>query len=376
MKIKIPKGFKAGAVASGIKKRDKLDLALIFSEAPSKTAAMFTTNNFPAAPIKMCKEHLIKSRGNSQAVIVNSGNANSFTGQAGIKDAKVTAVLLAQRLSIDKKSVMVASTGIIGKRLPMDKIKMGMPLLIKDLSSTGIHKAARAIMTTDTFPKLASAEFNCGGKKVTVMGITKGAGMIAPNMATMLCFIITDAQIELGTLKAGLRAAVNNSFNCITVDGCMSTNDMVLAMANGCAANPVIRTGSASFKKFQDALSSVCLLLAKMMVIDGEGATKFIEIKVKGARNDAQAKKAALAVANSNLVKTAIYGENPNWGRIVCAIGASGIEVKEETLKVKFGSLAKKDIFIEADLNLGNGEAVVYTSDLTPEYIKINAEYN
>ena len=376
MKIRMPKGFKAGAVASGIKKRDKLDLALIVSETPSKTAAMFTTNNFPAAPIKACKEHLIKSRGVSQAAIVNSGNANSFTGQAGIKDAKVTAVLLAERLGINKEAVMIASTGIIGKRLPMDKIKAGMPLLIKDLSQAGIHKAARAIMTTDTFPKLASAGFTCGGKKIAVTGITKGAGMIAPNMATMLCFIITDAKVELSALKAGLRAAVNDSFNCITVDGCMSTNDMVLAMANGCAGNPVIRNGSESFNKFQDALSRVCLLLAKMMVIDGEGATKFIKIKVKGARNDAQAKKAALAIANSNLVKTAIYGENPNWGRIVCAIGASGIEVKEETLKVKFSSLAKKDIFIEADLNLGNGEAVVYTSDLTPEYIKINAEYN
>jgi glutamate N-acetyltransferase/amino-acid N-acetyltransferase len=374
MKIIIPQGFKAGAVASGIKKREKLDLALIFSQVPSKAAAMFTTNNFPAAPVKVCREHLNKGR--SQAVIVNSGNANSFTGQAGIKDARATAALLAANLGIKKEGVLVASTGIIGKRLPMDKIKAGVPLLVKGLSAAGIHKAARAIMTTDTFPKLAGAEFTCGGKKITVTGMTKGAGMIAPNMATMLCFIMTDARIESGALKAGLRAAVNASFNCITIDGCMSTNDMVLAMANGCAENPAIKAGSASFKKFQHALSSVCLLLAKMMVIDGEGATKFIEIKVKGARNDAQAKKAALAVANSNLVKTAIYGENPNWGRIVCAIGASGVEVKEETLKVKFSPLAKKDIFIEADLNIGKGEAVTYTSDLTPEYIKINAEYN
>jgi len=373
--MKTPLGFKASALSCGIKRSGKPDLALIFSETPAHAAGVFTNNKLFAAPIRVSKAHLKKS-GTACAIIVNSGNANSFTGRGGFKDAEKEALYLSKALGIEAKDVLVASTGIIGKRLALDKIKNAIPRLIKALSKAGMYKAARAIMTTDTFAKMASNRLSISGKEVIITGITKGAGMIAPDMATMLCFIITDANIAQRALKAALKEAVDRSFNCITIDGCMSTNDTVLILANGRAANPLIDIGSKSYYAFSSALSALCLSLAKMMVKDGEGATKFIEIRVKGALNNAQAKKAALAIANSSLFKTAIYGENPNWGRIVSAIGSSGVKVKEEDLKVKSSSLKKKDIYVEADLNIGKGETVVYTSDLTPEYIKINAEYN
>jgi glutamate N-acetyltransferase/amino-acid N-acetyltransferase len=373
--MKIPSGFKASALSCGIKKRGKLDLALIFSEVPARAAGVFTNNKLPAAPVKVAKEHLKKSN-TVQAIIANSGNANSFTGNGGVEDAKKEALYLSKVLGIKAEAVLVASTGIIGKRLELEKIKNAVPSLVRNLSKNGIAKAARAIMTTDTFAKISSNEFSAGGGRVVITGMTKGAGMIAPDMATMLCFIMTDANITQRALRSALKEAVDKSFNCITVDGCMSTNDTVLILANGRAANFLIDAGSKACEKFSDALSAVCLNLAKMMVKDAEGISKFIEIEVKGARNDAQAKRAALAIANSNLFKTALYGENPNWGRVVAAIGASGIDVLEGSLKIRFSSLAKKDIFVDVNLNIGKGRAVVYTSDLTPEYIKINAEYN
>ncbi len=367
-------GFKASAVSCGIKKPGKLDLALIYSDFPAKAACQFTANKIPAAPIKLNKKHL-KTAKIFQAIIINSGNANAFTGDAGLRDADETAKYVARLLELKKESVLVNSTGIIGKRLPLAKIKKAIPSLIKGLSAAGINKVTKAIMTTDTFSKKVAIKLNIGGRQVAICGIAKGAGMIAPDMATMLCFILTDANIAQRALRESLGICVDNSFNCITVDGCMSTNDSVIVLANGAAGNPLIDTDN-NFGVFVKALGFVCLELAKLIVKDAEGATKFIQIKVSGARSAHEAKIAAKAVANSSLFKAAVYGENPNFGRIVSAIGASGVSVKEERLKIKVSPLGKKEIGVTVSLGMGNAYATVYTSDLTPEYVKINAEYN
>ncbi len=254
-------------------------------------------------------------------------------------------------------------------------IKKAIPQLVKGLSRQGIEQAKRAIMTTDKFPKEITVKFNIGGSLVRICGVAKGAGMIAPDMATMLCFIFTDANIAQKALNRTLELSVGNSFNRITVDGCMSTNDSVFILANGASKNMIIDKGN-PFHLFQDALDTVCLELAKMIVRDGEGATKFIEVKVKQAKSFREAKKAALAIANSNLFKAAIYGENPNFGRVASSAGSSGIDVKEENLKIKLKSLHKKEVKVEVSLSRGKAECTVYTSDLTPEYIRINAAYN
>jgi len=374
-KALLPIGFKANGLNCGIRKSKKLDLALIYSQIPAKAACFFTTNKIKAAPVQLDIIHLKKGRSLIQAIIANSGNANCFTGKAGFKDAESIAAVLAKHLKVKKEHLLVASTGVIGKRLPAGKIKVTIPNLARGLSSAGIDKAKSAIMTTDTFAKEISVKFTLSGKVITICGIAKGAGMIAPDMATMLCFIMTDANISQVILKKALKEAVDNSFNCVTVDGCMSTNDTVAILANAAVGNPLI-TGGQKLALFSRALNLVCLELAKMMVKDGEGASKFIKIMVEGAKNASQAKKAALAIANSNLFKTAMYGENPNFGRIVAAVGASGAEVKEESFKVKVSPLQKRDIDICVDLNRGGASATVYTSDLTPQYIKINAEYN
>jgi glutamate N-acetyltransferase/amino-acid N-acetyltransferase len=373
-KAALPKGFLANAVSCGIRKSGKPDLALLYSIVPAKASCQFTGNKIQAAPLKLNQQHLQASRF-FQAIIVNSGNANAFTGKSGLRDAAETAGALAKALKLKKQSVLVNSTGIIGRKLPAAKIKKAIPALVRGLSAAGISKAKRAIMTTDTFAKEVVAKLNLGGKGVTICGIAKGAGMIAPNMATMLCFILTDANITQQALNQALDSAVDDSFNCITVDGCMSTNDSVMALANAAAGNPLI-SGSRSLASFTLALNQVCLALAKLVVKDAEGGTKFIQIKVSGARNFKQAKIAALAVANSALFKTAIFGENPNFGRIVSALGASGIAVKEEAVKIKVSPLHKKEIDVAVSIGRGKGTAVVYTSDLTPEYIRINAEYN
>lgn len=370
----LPSGFKANAVNCGIRKKSKLDLALFSSGLPAKASCMFTCNKIIAAPLVVCKKHL-KAGDNFQAIIVNSGNANCFTGKAGLKDAEEMASLCAKSLGIKTKSVLVASTGIIGKRLPADKIKKAVPELACGISKDGIHRAKKAIMTTDTVPKEITVKFRINGKIVTVCGIAKGAGMIAPNMATLLVFLFTDAKISQGALTGCLRGAVNKSFNCITVDGCMSTNDSVMLLANAAAGNKLISGGN-SLKLFSCALDKVCLELAKMVIKDAEGASKFIHIKVYNAKTYAEAKTGALAVANSILFKTAVYGENPNFGRIVASLGSSGIAVKEEDIKIRVSSLKKKEIDVAVGLNSGNSSAEVYTSDLTPKYIKINAEYN
>ncbi len=370
----LPSGFRANARAAGIKKSGKLDLALFYSDYPAKAAVLSTINKIQAAPILLNKAHLKKSK-EYRAIIANSGNANCFTGRQGLRDADNTAKVVAQVLKIKKESVLVASTGIIGRVLPFECIRRAIPKLAQGLSRNGLNSAGKAILTTDTFVKEVTVRFNLGGRTVFLCGVAKGAGMIAPNMATMLSFILTDAHITKKALNKALRIAVSNSFNCITVDGCMSTNDTVIILANGQAKNPIIDS-SAPYHQFLKALNILCLKLAKMVVSDAEGASKFIEIEVRGAKTASQAKQAALSIANSNLFKTAIYGENPNFGRIVCAIGSSGIEVKEQDIKIGVSSLKKKDVKVTVNLTQGKAKNTVYTSDLTPEYIKINAEYN
>jgi len=373
-KVILPKGFKASGISAGIKKSGKPDLALFYSEVSAKAACVFTSNKIQAAPLKLNREYL-KTGDLFRAIIVNSGNANCFTGAAGLNDARIIAGYTAKELKVKTINVLVNSTGVIGKRMPVAKIKKSIPLLVKNLSKGGLERAKKAILTTDTFAKVSGVKFKLGNKSVIICGAAKGAGMISPDMATMLVFIMTDVNITQAALKDALKTCVNKTFNCITVDGCMSTNDSVMLLANGKAANPVIASGK-NLKKFTEVLYSVCSELAKMVVRDGEGATKFIQITVDKARNEAQAKKAALAVANSNLFKTAMFGENPNFGRIAAAIGASGVDVSEDSLKIKVSALNKKEIKVHAELNKGRAKAVVYTSDLTPEYIKINAEYN
>ena len=370
----LPIGFMANGVACGLKKSGKLDLALIYSQFPALASAKFTTNSLMAAPLVVSKEHLKLSK-KFQAVMVNSGNANCFTGKPGIKDAQSSAGYLARELKIAQQSVLVNSTGIIGQRLDLDKIKRGVPKLVLGLSRAGIHQAKKAIMTTDTFAKVVSLSLKIGNKTVQICGIAKGAGMIAPQMATMLCFIMTDAAITQTALDKSLTVAVDKSFNCISVDGCMSTNDTVLVLANAAAGNKVISAG-VDLENFSQALELICLDLAKMVVSDAEGATKFIQINVEQARNMLEARKVALSIANSVLFKTAIFGENPNFGRVAAAVGASGFKIKAERLKINLGSLKGKQVKLTVVLSRGKSRCTVYTSDLTPEYIKINAAYN
>ncbi len=370
----LPKGFRASGLACGVKKSGKLDLALFYSDVPAKSACLFTTNKIQAAPIKISKRHLALSR-TFQAIIANSGNANCFTGAKGLLAAQRMTEATAEALSLGKFNVLVNSTGVIGKELPLEKITCAIPDLVRGLSRHGIDKAKEAILTTDLFVKEVSVKCLIGNKKVTICGVAKGAGMISPNMATMFAFILTDANIAQSALKKALKLAVKDSFNCITIDGCMSTNDSVMVLANGASANRTIVSGK-DFEIFTKALKIVCLELAKMIVRDAEGATKFITISVDKARSEEEAKRAALAVANSNLFKTAVYGENPNFGRIVAAIGASDVALKEECLRMRVSPLSKKEITVVVSLNTGKAGATVYTSDLTPEYIKINAAYN
>jgi len=374
LKAILPAGFMANGISCGLKKSGKLDLALIYSRFPALACAKFTTSSIIAAPLIVNQKHL-KSAKRFQAVLANSGNANCFTGKSGIKDAQSSAGYLARELKIAKNSVLVNSTGIIGKRLDTAKIKQGIPELVLGLSSSGIHKAKMAIMTTDTFAKEVSLSLKIKGKPVRICGIAKGAGMIAPNMATMLCFILTDAAITQAALDKATGAAVDKSFNCISVDGCMSTNDTALVLANAAAGNRVISAG-ADLVNFSRALASICLDLAKMVVIDAEGATKFIQIDVIQAKHAQEAKSVALSIANSVLFKTAVFGQNPNFGRIAAAVGASGFKIKEEQLKIKLGSLRGKRVKLTVSLSRGKAKCTVYTSDLTSEYIKINAAYN
>ncbi|MDE2009386.1 MAG: bifunctional glutamate N-acetyltransferase/amino-acid acetyltransferase ArgJ [Candidatus Omnitrophica bacterium] len=370
-----PKGFLANGVSSGIKRSGKLDLGVIVSEVPAVVAGVFTKSSIKAAPLIVSMKHIKK--GSGRAVVANSGNANCFTGPAGLRYAQGTAEAVAGFLGVGPADVLVTSTGIIGKTLPYNKIIDALPALLKGVGSKGGGNFARAIMTTDLKVKECAVSLVIGGKKVSVGGCAKGSGMIEPNMATMLGFITTDASISLKMLKLALKRATERSFNSITVDGCMSTNDMVTVQANGLAANTKITAQGADFKKFYGALEFVCVDLAKQIVLDGEGATKFIAVHVKGAADGPQARTIAKTIANSPLVKTAAFGSNPNWGRVAAAVGSLGIaRINENSVKITFSPFDKKEISIGVELSLGRAEATVYTCDLSLEYVRINGEYN
>ncbi|MDP2884451.1 MAG: bifunctional glutamate N-acetyltransferase/amino-acid acetyltransferase ArgJ [Ignavibacteria bacterium] len=391
--VTAPKGFRAAGMYCGIRKVKK-DIAMIVSEVPATSAGVFTLNKTQAACVLVDKIQLKRSPVCS-AVVVNSGNANACTGERGLNDTWEMVKTTAQALSLPEEQVMVSSTGVIGQYMPMDKVVPAIAELAANLSTSGNGDAAEAIMTTDTFPKEAAVHFTLGRKVVTIGGVAKGSGMIAPNMATMLAFITTDVAISGELLSKALRAANNRSFNRISVDGDMSTNDMVLVMANGLAGNVPLTENSEEFQLFGAALEYVLIKLAKMIAKDGEGATKLIEIMVKGAKSEEEAAQAARAVANSNLVKTAIHGADANWGRILAAVGYSGIDFNPDDVEISFGDLPilkknyeivldevkakelllKDSVVIVVDLNQGSQFARFWTCDLTKEYVHINASY-
>ena len=386
-------GFVAGGLYCGIRKAKK-DIALVQSIQPARTAGVFTLNKVVAAPLLVDKIQLQKSNLCS-AIVVNSGNANACTGDQGMKDAWTMVDRTADALHLPREQVLVSSTGVIGQYLPIEKIKEGIRELSTKLSTDGNKDAAEAIMTTDLFSKECAVRFRCGSSVITVGGMAKGSGMIAPNMATMLAFVTTDAAIAPSALQAALNAANSHSFNCISVDGDMSTNDMVLVLANGLAKNEEILQDTPAFQQFLTTLEYVLVKLAKMIVRDGEGATKFVEIVVQGARNETEAVQAACSVANSNLVKTALHGADANWGRILAAVGYSGIEFNPANVSINFNglpvfkpnyeivldeikakeALSQKDIIVQINLFQGSAEAHFWTCDLTKEYVNINASY-
>ncbi len=430
--ITTPRGFKAAGTKCGLK-RDKKDLALLYSEVSAQARALLTTNRIQAAPLKITREHLRDGR--AQAIIINSGNANACTGEKGLDAARLMAQQTAYQLKLKEKNVLVASTGIIGVPLPLDKITRGIKELANSIKDAGGFSAAEAIMTTDTFPKEIAVKLRVKGKEVFIGGMAKGAGMISPHLATMLAFVTTDALIAKRILRKALKNSVAQSFNMITIDGDMSTNDMVVILANGLAKNEEIKEGDRDFQLFQEALDFVTLSLAKMIVVDGEGATKFVEIKVENALDSREAKKAACSIANSTLVKTALFGEDANWGRIMAALGQAGIKFKEERLSiclslipapqggkgkcfpggeeltpppfplpsgerikvrgkskalchiVKGGQamefdkaiikkiMSAENIRITVNLGLGKGQATVWTTDLSEQYVRINSRY-
>jgi glutamate N-acetyltransferase/amino-acid N-acetyltransferase len=388
----IVQGFKASAGAAGIKKDGGLDMALIFSEKAAASAGVFTTNRVKAAPVILSQENIQK--GTVRAIIANSGNANACTGKVGLDNALREAELVAGELGIKADEVLVASTGVIGTPLPMDRIERAIPELVKHLLPEGLPDAAKAIMTTDSFSKTRQFEGEAGGKPYRILGIAKGAGMIMPNMATMLCIVLSDIHIDPIDLSKSVSSAVKSTFNRISVDGDTSTNDMVLALANGMAGNE--RLTPDDYERFHAGLTHVMDTLATMIVRDGEGATKVVYVKVKGAASHEDAETAARTVANSYLVKTAFYGQDPNWGRIMAALGRSNISMHEEDVHiwvegiqiVKKGlavggdvekqaskCMAQKEFSVTIDLRQGEHEDQVVTCDLTPEYISINSDY-
>jgi glutamate N-acetyltransferase / amino-acid N-acetyltransferase len=415
-----PRGFVGGAVFCDIKrlgtgkgsnKGRKRDLALIVSEVPATTAGMFTTNQICAAPVKLSMKHV--KRGSARAVVVNSGNANACTGEQGLRDAEAMAKLTAQQFGIKTEQVLVASTGRIGVLMPMANVERGIRSAAQIVASSKVHAdtIAEAIMTSDTKPKQVAIEVKIGGKLVRIAGVCKGAGMIQPGMsangqrpaamplhATMLCFVTTDGAIEAKTLQASLEQAVAQSFNRITVDGDMSTNDTVVVLANGLAENETLTARSRDVATFQAALNHVCLELAKMIVRDGEGVTRFVTVRVNGAKSLADADAAARAVANSALVKTSWFGGDPNWGRIIDALGYSPATIVEEKVDIGYSApgpskiiwslkagqptkatfkelcraVAPKEFDLHINLNLGRASALMYAADLTEEYVEFN----
>lgn len=388
------KGFLFSGISAGIKKDGKKDLGLIYSETPAQVAGLFTTNAVKAAPIQIDLRRI--KTGICQAILINSGNANACTGTQGLRDAKKMASMVAKSLGVKENLVLTASTGVIGVPLPMDKIERNVSKLIQALSPDGWMDTVEAIMTTDTVPKVEGVAGRIKGKRIKLCGMIKGAGMIRPDLATMLCFLVTDAHIKASLLQQMLKQIAEVSFNRITVDGETSTNDMVLLLANGKADHPCLSQMNQDGEVFQAMLREVCQGLAEQVVRDGEGATKLIKIEVKGARNHEEAKRAAYAIAHSPLVKTAFFGEDANWGRILCALGHSGAGVNPNRIDVFFDDILivkkgagvqtpseermvkviKKDSFrVTVDLNQGKGQFSVLTTDLSIDYVKINASY-
>ncbi|MGQ9545702.1 MAG: bifunctional glutamate N-acetyltransferase/amino-acid acetyltransferase ArgJ [Dehalococcoidia bacterium] len=385
-----PSGFLAGAVRAGLKSKDELDLAVLYSEAPCKAAGVLTTNQIKSAPVILSQRHL--ATGRARAIIANSGFANACVGERGLNDAAWMANLAAARLGILPEEVLVASTGIIGVPLPIDKVKAAIPKI--RLTKDGGHDLCRAIMTTDTKPKEMAIQIDVKGVRLTIGAVAKGAGMIHPNLATMLCFIATDAVVSGDFLQAVLNRAVDCSFNMITIDGDTSPSDCAFLLANGLAGNEPIDFDNGG--AFQEALTAVCTHLAKSIARDGEGATKLIEVTVERAEDPVWARRAARTIAGSPLVKAAIHGNDPNWGRIVAALGRSGAKVREERLdvylndvcvmkqgcpaplskeKMRLSLSQSNDVLVRLCLNLGEGQATAWGCDLSEEYVRINSAY-
>jgi glutamate N-acetyltransferase/amino-acid N-acetyltransferase len=385
-------GFKFSGVAAGLKKNGRKDLGLIYSETPATVAGIFTRNQIKAAPVLLDMQRI--TSGSCQAVIVNSGNANCCTGEKGMQDALSMARWTAAGLDIPEEQVLVASTGVIGEPLAVGKVQAAIPDLIRTLDAEGVSALAEAIMTTDTVPKVVSWEGQLGGTAFTVTGVAKGSGMIRPDMATMLCFVMSDIAAEPALLKEMLLAAADRTLNRITVDGDTSTNDTALLMANGQSGAMI--DSEADRQKFQGILDAVLMALSKQLVKDGEGATKLVEITVKGAASDADAYKVADTVAHSNLLKTALFGEDANWGRILGAVGRAGVPIQPDAIDVYFADvmmvkngmgcgreaearatriLKQPEYTLTIDLNAGEGISSVMTCDFSIDYVKINADY-
>jgi glutamate N-acetyltransferase/amino-acid N-acetyltransferase len=389
-------GFSFAAVEAGIRYPNRLDLGLIYSEVPCVAAGVFTTSRVKAAPLHLDIERL-KNGGRAQAILVNSGCANACTGAEGMATARESGRLLAEALAINENLVQLASTGVIGEQLNIAAVAEHLPALVAGRAPGNFDRVARAIMTTDTVPKTARAHLDIAGRQVTILGMAKGAGMIMPNMATMLCFIVTDARIDQAELHQALVEAADRSFNRITIDGDTSTNDMVLVMASGAAENQVLnRERPEQLRAFSEALQGLCRDLARQIVADGEGASKTVTIRVSGAETDAAAEQIARTVANSNLVKTAFFGEDANWGRIIAAIGRAGVAFDPERVDIAFDEvvmvkdglgqgkeveatatrvLREKSFTVAIDLHQGPGWAEVLTCDFSIDYVKINADY-
>jgi len=392
LKIRVP-GFTFSGIAAGIKQSGDPDLAIIKSAVPCTAAGVFTKNRVKAAPVRLSMRRLARMK-QCQAIIVNSGNANACTGNRGAEDARVMTALVARALGIPETLTCVSSTGIIGHPMPIDAITNAIPNAAAALSQASIMDAAEAIMTTDTFPKVSVQKIEIGGLRGIIAGIAKGAGMICPDMATMLCFLFTDVSVAHEALVRALKTSTDISFNRLTVDNDMSTNDTVIVMANGLLRNRPITSTSRHYSTFQNALSKVTSELTQMIAEDGEGATSKIRVEVESARSVKEALKIARAIAGSMLVKTAIYGKDPNWGRIIAAAGRAGACMKEEKTDIRINgvliakdgastgmekkagaSMGRKETVITVRLKSGRQSATVFTCDLTEEYIRINAHY-
>ncbi len=392
--ITAPLGFQAAGIHCGIKKPDLLDLALCLSDASGPIAGVFTKNRVVAAPVLLDRHHLRSRRG--RAIIVNSGNANACTGEQGLVAAKAMARAVAEQLSLPVHQVFVGSTGVIGRVLPIDRITAAVPTLIARLSIPGGDQAAQAILTTDLRPKTVARRAKIGGRVITIGGMAKGSGMIHPNMATMLAYLTTDAAIAPAALQSALKSAVDQSFNCITVDGDTSTNDTVLCLANGLAKNRPIQQGTKAVREFERLLTDAAQELALMICRDGEGVTKVVAIRVQEAATTAAAKRVADSIATSNLVKTALFGEDANWGRVMAAIGRSGVAIDPAQITVRFDDIVmvrrgvgmgpeaeqkiasvfkQKEFTITVQLGQGHAHAHMWTTDLSYDYVRINASY-